>query len=118
MVEVTWAGTGIAARSRPSWLSAECRPVAKGRVPCMRASLRPPPPSARSPAIRPAQHLSVASATVGADSAMVGAKSATDVRVSAETAMQHTVISEPIGKLTIILRKPNAWQTPLEFSCG
>jgi len=32
--------------------------------------------------------------------------------------MQHTVISEPIGKLTIILRKPNAWQTPLEFSCG
>jgi hypothetical protein len=48
---------------------------------------------------------------------MVGAKSATDVRVSAETAMQHTVISEPIG-LTIILRKPNAWQTPLEFSCG
>jgi hypothetical protein len=51
-------------------------------------------------------------------SATVGAESATDVRVSAETAMQHTVISEPIGKLTIILRKPNAWQTPLEFSCG
>jgi phage portal protein BeeE len=65
----------------------------------MRASLRPPPPFARSPAIRPAQHLSAASATVGANSA-------TDVRVSAETAMQHTmviarvtVISEPLGKL-------------------
>jgi hypothetical protein len=38
--------------------------------------------------------------------------------------MQHTkvmacvtVISEPLGKLTIILQKPNAWQTRLEFSC-
>jgi hypothetical protein len=75
MVEVTWTGSGIAAHSWPSWLSA----------------------------IRTAQHLSVASATVGANSA-------TDVRVSAETAMQHTmviacvtVISEPLGKLPIRL---------------
>jgi Phage Terminase len=52
----------------------------------------PPPPSARSPAIRPAQHLSVASATVGANSATIGTNSATDVRVSAETAMQHTMV--------------------------
>jgi hypothetical protein len=100
---VTSAGSGIGAHSRPSWLSAECRPAAKGHVPCMRASLRPPPPSARSPAIRAAQHLSVASTTVGTNSA-------TDVRVSAETAMQHTmviacvtVISEPLGKLPIRL---------------
>jgi hypothetical protein len=83
MVEATLTGTGIAAHSWPSWLSAGCRPAAKVHVPCMRASLRPPPPFARSPAIRPAQHLSAASATVGANSA-------TDVRVSAETAMQHT----------------------------
>jgi hypothetical protein len=54
-----------------------------------------------------------------------GANSAAGVRVSAETTMQHTkvmacvtVISEPLGKLTIILRKPNAWQTRLEFSSG
>jgi hypothetical protein len=82
MVEVTWTGSGIAAHSWPSWLSA----------------------------IRTAQHLSVASATVGANSATVGTNSATDVRVSAETAMQHTmviacvtVISEPLGKLPIRL---------------
>jgi hypothetical protein len=25
---------------------------------------------------------------------------------------------EPVGKLTIIMRKPNTWQTRLEFSCG
>ena len=43
-------------------------------------------------------------------SATVGANSATDVRVSAETVLQHimviacvTVISEPLGKLTIRL---------------
>ena len=78
--------------------------------------------------------------------ATVGTNSATDVRVSAETAMQHTmviacvtVISEPLGKLPIRLvrrlanggsvvvrdhplpapqQKPNVWQTRLEFSCG
>ena len=45
-----------------------------------------------------------------ADSATVGTNSATDMRVSVETAMQHTrviarvtVISEPLGKLTIRL---------------
>jgi len=39
--------------------------------------------------------------------------------------MQHTmviacvtVISEPLGKLTIILRKPNAWQTGLNSVAG
>jgi hypothetical protein len=93
--------------SRPSWRSAACRPAAKGHVPCMSASLPPPPSARRSPAIRPAQHLSVASATVGANSATAGTNSATDVRASAETAMYHTmvmacvtVISEPLGKLT------------------
>jgi hypothetical protein len=55
--------------------------------------------------------------------ATVGTNSATDVRVWAETAMQHptviacvTVISEPLGKVPIILRKPNAWQTGLNSS--
>ena len=48
----------------------------------------------------------MASATVGANLATVGTNSATDVRVSAETEMQHTMviacvtmISEPLGKL-------------------
>jgi hypothetical protein len=131
---VTWAGSGIAAHSRPSWLSAECRPAAKGHLPCMRASLRPPPPSARSPAIRPAQHLSVASATVGADSATVGTNSATDMRVSAKTAMERTMvvacvtmISEPLGKLPnwlvrwleeIILRRSRRDRAPYSIWCG
>src|ERR1700736_1337393 len=51
--------TGIAVKFSSSWLSAGCRLAAKGPVPCMRASLRPPPPSARIPAIRSTQHLGV-----------------------------------------------------------